>query len=840
MLSEDIIAISSEEREAQIVLQNQLVPLLSEQLYRSPIKAIEELVVNAYDADANTCRIFVPTPNDLAVADGTNHFIVVFDDGEGMGADELVTLWEVGLSPKTLTRKTKERKQIGKFGIGKLATYAVAHRLMYITKTSEGILTSGLNFHDLDGELGTSNGHDSRASTPIRKIAKFTDLAKNDVFKAACNAAHIEINDLKTGTWTLAILEDLKPKAKTIQQGRLQWVLATAMPLKTDFKLFLAGEEIKSSKKALKPVVEMNVADLPAERIESLNESSGQNWKKKGKKLIADCFPEGITGTVMMTEETLVGKSDDLERSHGFFIYVLDRLVNLDDALFGMSELSYKYFHRFRGEIHADDLDDTVVAARDAVELSELRKELVLLLKEVFYEARQRFDDFAAKKEEDARGKNEDNREYVPHRLVEYPVADVISTPSEFREGADVDKQWYYLDVPKGLNVKELAKKLYESARIGYQFKYSGKGSRSKLVQFNPEVGIFTINRDHEFVRKHSEGEAENCLEDFVIAETMLEIYLREEGVTAAATGEILQRRDALLRGLANDQFQSPAAIAQLLRDSANNEHELEIGLVVAARSLGFIAKHLGAADKPDGIAVWNDHPRGARRITLEAKSSDKVPSLSAIDFGVLHSHMKDKTINATGCLLVAPDYPGVKKKEEFARASKVADLQRISCWTIEDLARVVEVALRRHINAEQIIEIVEKYFNPVDVHKAVESLLSTPEWDRSRLGAIVIAALRILDERLEDAPRTVEQLVGVIVGGEFSKEFAANFKQSDIRTVVSELAGASHGSLRVSEDGNTVRVLTSIDEVERRCSAYTKQNSTSRKPGKFRRKLDE
>src|SRR6266446_1842755 len=100
MLSDDLIQISSEERDAQIVLQNQLVPLLSEQLYRSPIKAIEELVVNSYDADATTCRLFVPTPTDLSVENGKKTFIVVFDDGEGMGVDELVTLWQVGLSPK--------------------------------------------------------------------------------------------------------------------------------------------------------------------------------------------------------------------------------------------------------------------------------------------------------------------------------------------------------------------------------------------------------------------------------------------------------------------------------------------------------------------------------------------------------------------------------------------------------------------------------------------------------------------------------------------------------------------------------------------------------------------
>lgn len=839
MLSDDILEFSDQERESQMVLQNQLVPLLSEQLYRSPIKAIEELVVNSYDAQSKTCRIFVPTPTQLADDDSDEQFIVVFDDGDGMGVNEFMTLWDVGLSPKSHTRKQLARKQIGKFGIGKLATYAVANRLTYISKTPTGIRTSSLNFNDLDGNLGEASkaSRESKVSTPIRKVAKLSDLTKNETFQAACKAAAVDMQSLKTGTWTLAILEDLKSKAKTIQRGRLKWVLETAMPLKSEFRLFLGGDEIKSSKSALEAVVEFNIEDLPETRIKSLNEASDEKWKKKGKKLLSKSFPLGISGTVLMTASMLLGKSDDLERSHGFFIYVIDRLVNLDDPLFGMQELSYKYFHRFHAEVHADDLDDTVVAARDGVELSEQRKELVKLLNQLFGEGRTRFDLYEKKKSEKDRGKNEDNREYVPHSLVEHPVADVLSSPALAQDGADPDRGWYYLDVPKGTNVKELAKRLYETSRVGYQFIYSGRGPRGKLVHFDPDNETFTINGDHEFVRKHSDSEAENCLEDFVVAETMLEVYLREEGVSGSIAGEILQRRDALLRALANDQLQSPTAIATFLRDSANNEYDLEIALVVAARSLGFTANHISGADKPDGIAVWNDHPRGARRITLEAKSSGEVPSLSAIDFGVLQSHVKDKEVRATGCLLLAPAYPGVKMKEEFARACKIADQVKVSCWMIEDLARVVESSQKRHINAEHIISIVENQFNPINVHNAVEELLNLPEWDRSLLGATVINALRLLDDRLEDAPRTVQQIAGVIAVSDLDKNLGKSFKQEDLRMVVSELAAASHGSLRVSPDGNTVRVLTSIDEVARRCAAYTKTNSGSRKPGQFRKK---
>ena len=138
-------------KEATVELSNELVPLLSEQLYRSPMKAIEELVVNSYDAAAKECRLFVPTPS--AQLAETDPFMVVFDDGDGMEVEGLVDLWVVGRSPKRIgDRVYKNRKQIGKFGIGKIASYSVANRLTYVTKHDGGdILTSTLNFKDLVG-----------------------------------------------------------------------------------------------------------------------------------------------------------------------------------------------------------------------------------------------------------------------------------------------------------------------------------------------------------------------------------------------------------------------------------------------------------------------------------------------------------------------------------------------------------------------------------------------------------------------------------------------------------------------------------------------------------------
>ena len=146
ILAQELEAIGVAAGEATVELSHDLVPLLSEQLYRTPIKAIEELVVNSYDAGAQLCQLFVPTPDQLTSGDEEQHFIAVFDNGAGMSQKGLMDLWHVGRSPKVDTRIYKDRKQIGKFGIGKIATFTIANRLTYVTRSEEGILTSTLDF----------------------------------------------------------------------------------------------------------------------------------------------------------------------------------------------------------------------------------------------------------------------------------------------------------------------------------------------------------------------------------------------------------------------------------------------------------------------------------------------------------------------------------------------------------------------------------------------------------------------------------------------------------------------------------------------------------------------
>jgi len=117
-------------RDVTVTLSNELVHILSEQMYRSPTKAIEELVVNSYDADATRCDVFVPlSPDDTP-------WVAVFDNGHGMDDVGLQDLWQIGRSNKrdSAVQSRLQRKLIGKFGIGKLATYSIASLVTYVSK----------------------------------------------------------------------------------------------------------------------------------------------------------------------------------------------------------------------------------------------------------------------------------------------------------------------------------------------------------------------------------------------------------------------------------------------------------------------------------------------------------------------------------------------------------------------------------------------------------------------------------------------------------------------------------------------------------------------------------
>jgi len=809
-----------------VSLSNELVQLLSEQLYQSPLKAIEELVVNAYDADASECRLYVPAPGDQ---DRTS--IVVFDNGIGMSYEGLVDLWQIGRSNKRTEEieRRRKRKQIGKFGIGKLATYTIANRLTYITRTRGQVLSVTVNFDDF---TESPSGASKPMKVPVRKIDNWKQFVEETCVKDMLNTACIgaeQISQDNTDPWTIAILEELKPKAKKITRARLEWVLSTAMPLRDDFRLYLNCDLVVSSKESFEKAVSFHISTLPPSRLESLRKNTGEDWHVENDNLISRSFESGVCGSVIVTERSLyAGKSSDLGRSHGFFIRVRDRLLNEDDPLFGINPRSYQTFNRFRADIQADDLDNELKAPRETIEESKLKKDFQVLLQETFNEARQRYEDHLEERKDEERRKREDERKFVGPQLVEYPIADALVAQTTDQRGAEADESWFYLNVGAGADLRELIRILYtEPRQYKYQYKYTRRGSSERLVEFDPSTWTFWLNEDHEFVKAHSDdGRARILLEDFVTAEVLLEIYLRESQVPAPIVGEVLEHRDTLLRSLAIDHPFSLEAVSTLLRDAAADEHDLEVALVMAARALGFVAKHISGNNEPDGIARFAEYPAGEKKITLEAKSSAEVPSLSAIDFAGLHRHME--SYQADGCLLLAPAYPG-NSREDNSAAAVCAHQQQISCWTVEQLARFVSAAESRQLTARNVLDIVLEHFSPLEVQEAVDKLLAEPVWDTRELYKAILQALRELEGRLSDRPRTVDMIATQVS----SRPRFAGVEGGDIEKAVKELAASSQGAMTFRE--GRIFVHVSHDELDRRVGGLTKCSGEPRRLSSFR-----
>lgn len=823
LIGEQLLAAGEAEESLEVSLSHELVTLLSEQLYQSPMKAIEELVVNCFDADASECRLAIP---DLLDEDATEP-IVVYDDGIGMDKAGLEDLWHIGHSRKRQQQieTARKRKQIGKFGIGKLATYSIAHQITYITKVKGGdILTTSLDFDAFQPDP-TGAG-----PIPVKlEVSKLTEaqLAEAEDLAKALAAAKAPAKPFKgAAAGTIVLLERFKPKATEMKRGVLRWVLSTAMPVTSNFALFLGGEKVASSKAKLEHAVKFDLSELHPDRIETLAEQTGETWKVGKGGLVSDLFPAGVTGEVVVTKRTLdSGKSTDLQRSHGFFVRVRGRLVSLEDPLFGLKARSHKYFNRLYAEINADDLDDGLTAPREGVETtSKLRASFETLLAEIFNQARGLYDDYLQKLADGDKNKREKDRNWVNPYLVEQPTADVLSGGGgDPASGADADSTWFYLRTPSEEDLPGVLDNLYAERREGvYRYERKQMGATARLVKFDPGERLFEINDDHEFARAHDEDDSA-LLEDIVTAEALLEVYLREEGIGAARVGEILERRDKLLRSLAIDRVYSPALIAQTLRDSVSDAAELEIAQVTAARAIGFVAKHLKDASEPDGLARFIDYPGDELTITLEAKSSQDVPELSGLDFAGLAEHVSD--YDAVGCLLLAPSYPGFSKGDGAAAAKRAAE-QKISCWTVEQLADVVKAAESRHIGARQVLEIVRSCFKPSEVSTAVKKLLSEPEWSRRDLYEAIVVSLRDLQDRLKDRPRTIDQ----VSSGVALQEGLDEVSGSELEAAIIELAAASKGALIVSEQ--QLRLNTSIDELETRVSALLGKPGRPRRAG--------
>lgn len=254
----------------------------------------------------------------------------------------------------------------------------------------------------------------------------------------------------------------------------------------------------------------------------------------------------------------------------------------------------------------------------------------------------------------------------------------------------------------------------------------------------------------------------------------------------------------------------------------------MEIAVVAGARALGFVAMHVGGNGKPDGLARFVDYSIGERTITLEAKSSESVPAAKDIDFAALSVHVADA--NASGCLLVAPDYAG---DDEGNSASSAREL-KISCWTVEQFASVVESVESRHLTARQVLDIVHSCFAPADVADAVEDLLGEPRWASTELYSAILDAIDSVSDVLSDSVRDISMISTPIA----TRPEFKGIQIKDLRLAVSRLASASKGGMALKD--NSIFLNVDHDELVRRVGHLAQRSAPARRRSSFRESADD
>lgn len=718
-----------------------IIQLFSEGLYASPNKAVEELVSNAFDAGATNVHVILSP--DRTTPDA---FITVVDDGTGMDPTGLHQHWRIGESNKRdLKKPPKGRKQIGKFGIGKLATYVLATHLTHICKVGGKFYATTMNYNEIPEGEGGGIHTEKVIKLPLREL---TEQEAKDALATVLTGTKPGYEAIKlfgkgaAPTWTVAIMSGLKDMAREIKKGQLSWVLRTAMPLRDDFKLFLDGDHLPPSKASTKPIQQWvlgkDIKKLDKPAPDDLEVTTDE--KAEAEHRFGLTHPElgRITGYVEVYEDSLtLGKSADIDRSHGFFVYALGRLINVNDpeGLFGLQPLHHGTWARFRMVAHIDQLDKELRSSRESLREGKLVNIARSVLHAAFNHARnwlQQHD------EEQAPGTRATGRiAQSPWSLTRRPLIGLL------KSAFDGKATPRFLKYPSNLT-KEGQEKFLKSLQERAQTD-EGLVLKTELVDlsqdqgiaiFDVETGTLQINALHPFVAAHREDyeRGRETLSLLAMAEVLTEAHLYELGLEASLAKDVMSMRDELLRHFSRSMKRTAHMVAQALEDATTDQDKLEEELVACFDSMGFNAVRIGGKGKPDGkadapLGAGNDGKEHRYAVSLEAKSKEeqgKKVSAKTVSVSTIALHRKESKCDHA--VVVGPDFPTSKGDSasliKQANADKTDTGKTITIIRITDLARLVRLVPLKGIGLDRLRDLLQTCISPEESKAWIDKLL--------------------------------------------------------------------------------------------------------------------
>lgn len=701
-----------------------IIKHFSEHLYSSPNKAIEELVSNGFDALATLCYVYVP-------GDHVQGRVLVWDNGLSMDPAGLQAMWQIARSPKDESfgkdrvnqAEGRRRAMIGKFGIGKLASYAVGHRISHVCRTADGrYLSVSVNYRlfaqDTSNHTAGAAAAADRAEPEKAKAGpavEAADPSKTPIRELDAAQAETMVRELlPTGAavdvmlaqphWTLAVIDDLKEVS--LYPGRLMWVLGNGMPLRPDFQVFVEDKPV-TTRLASKASTTWTLAEP------RLRESLQTAWREahRDKKVTGDLdldpsplpsdkidpgdpasaeptvsFPAlgRVSAAVRVFEDSLAVKAEDEGRSYGFFVSVRGRLVNPDDDKLLLHDPSFGTFYRSQYQIRADGMDADLLADRESLRRdTPLTRELRVLQTALYRAARVEVESNDAIKDKAERPESR-----LPARsreLFRDPLAALLARAEGSPGTVDYDEP------------------VIDRVQLGPD---------RPLAELDVANGHLQVNRAHPFY-KAVEAQAGSgkkaaatmrAFDLLAVAERLTEGFLYGRGVADDQVADLLTWRDKLFRSLAATYERNPDdAILELRAASVPGGDRFEIAITELFNLMGFQATRHGQPGEKDILVVAPLGP-AHRAFIVEAKGSNKAVRNVPAALASAAAH-RDKVGGAVHAVVVAREFAGFLEKDEPAILQECQAVKGVSVVTVDTLVQLYYALIKYAYPLESVME---------------------------------------------------------------------------------------------------------------------------------------
>ena len=681
-----------------VEISYRIIELFSAGLYSSPNKAFEELVSNSYDAGATKVSVYVPLDKTLP-----NSILWVADNGISMDKDGLKNFWKIGTSTKR-DIENEERPPIGKFGIGKLATYILTNKLTLVCKAGDGkYYAVTMNYSNINKNIDETIRLDERELTLDEVKSILTPLIKN----GAQDLVSFKLwGDEAEKTWTFAIMSGLKPKALEIKDGRLKWVISTALPLNPKFDLLFNGSKLLSSKESLEPMKTwvFGKDDTIAEKFRY------STCVDEETPCINLPSLTNVTGKIDLYRDSLLkDKAENWGRSNGIFLHIRNRLVNIDDPLLGMPAMTHGVFNRIRIIVHADNLDEYITSTRESIKESNSLSELKQYIQRKFIEVKDWY--FSTVEDEEKQNLASHKIAYTSASLSRRPL--IIAVKS-FLAGEISDM--VTIDIPVDMSSEDKEKLLTQlEEELTTE---TGIIQKVEWVALNPEDPIAkldllnrtaNINLMHPFFANFlDEVKSPLPFQLIALTEILTEALLIEMGVNQDEVKLIMWRRDSILRELTFSDRPNAPVVASLLQASLADSTGLEIAVTHAFNSLGFEATRISGKKNPDGKAMAYTGPLNSPQnysVTYDAKSTGHT-KISAKDANLARVDGHRDDYKAKFCCVVGIDFDGATDDASAVNAD--AKRLKVSLIRVKDLMTLVLLSGPKQVGLNELREFFE------------------------------------------------------------------------------------------------------------------------------------